>query len=107
MPAPACESRFVLRPIPARLAKRLKKRRGAPSPRWHLDEMVCWIGGKRTDLWRAVDDEGEVLDLVVQRGRDTEAALRLLKRLLHNPPVEPETRRRPHGQPLSPDFRAG
>jgi putative transposase len=42
-------------------------------------------------LWRAVDDEGEVLDLVVQRRRDTEAALRLLKRLLHNQPVELET----------------
>ena len=41
-------------------------------------------------LWRAVDDEGEVLDLVVQRRRDKEAALKLLKRLLHNPPVEPE-----------------
>ena len=44
---------------------------------------------KRTYLWRAVDDEGEVLDLVVQRRRDTEAALRLLKSLLHNQPVEP------------------
>ena len=53
--------------------------------------MVCWIGGKRMYLWRAVDDEGEVLDLVVQRRRDTEAALRLLKRLIYNPPVEPET----------------
>ncbi len=72
------------------IARRLKKRRGAPSPRWHLDEMVCWIGGKRMYLWRAVDDEGEVLDLVVQRRRDTEAALRLLKRLLNNQPVEPE-----------------
>ena len=66
------------------IARRLKTRRCAPSPRWHLDEMVCWIGGKRMYLWRAVDDEGEVLDLVVQRRRDTEAALRLLKRLLHN-----------------------
>jgi putative transposase len=73
------------------IARRLKKRRAAPTPRWHLDEMVCWIGGKRMYLWRAVDDEGEVLDLVVQRRRDTEAALRLLKRLLHNQPVEPET----------------
>ena len=73
------------------IARRLKKRRCAPSPRWHLDEMVCWIGGKRMYLWRAVDDEGEVLDLVVQRRRDTEAALRLLRRLLHNQPVEPET----------------
>ena len=73
------------------IARRLRCRRPAPSPRWHLDEMVCWIGGKRMYLWRAVDDEGEVLDLVVQRRRDTEAALRLLKSLLHNQPVEPET----------------
>ena len=41
-------------------------------------------------LWRAVDDEGEVLDLVVQRRRNMEAALRLLRRLLHNQPAEPE-----------------
>jgi transposase-like protein len=40
--------------------------------------MVCSIGGKRMYLWRAVDDEGEVLDLVVQHRRDTEAALKLL-----------------------------
>jgi len=53
--------------------------------------MVCRIGGKRMYLWRAVDDEGEVLDVVVQRRRDTEAATRLLKRLLHNQPVEPES----------------
>jgi transposase-like protein len=42
-------------------------------------------------LWRAVDDEGEVLDLVVRCRRDTEAALKLLKRLLHNQPVAPQT----------------
>ncbi len=42
-------------------------------------------------LWRAVDDEGEVLDLLVQRRRDTDAALKLLRRLLHNQPVEPQT----------------
>ena len=52
--------------------------------------MVCRIGGKRMYLWRAVDDEGEVLDLVVQRRRDTEAALKLLRRLLRNQPVEPQ-----------------
>lgn len=57
------------------IARRLRKRRPVPSPRWHLDEMVCWIGGRRMYLWRAVDDEGEVLDLVVQRRRDNEAAL--------------------------------
>ena len=62
-----------------------------PTPRWHLDEVVCNFGGKRMFLWRAVDDEGEVLDVLVQRRRDTEAALKLLKLLLHNQPVEPET----------------
>ena len=73
------------------IARRLKKRRPAPSPRWHLDGVVCNIGGKRMFLWRAVDDEGEVLDVLVQRRRDTEAALKLLRRLLHNQPVEPQT----------------
>lgn len=72
------------------IARRLKRLRPSPSPRWHLDEVVCSIGGKRMFLWRAVDDEGEVLDLVVQRRRDTEAALVLLNRLLRNQPVEPE-----------------
>jgi putative transposase len=73
------------------IARSLKRRRWSPSPRWHLDEMVCKVGGKRMYLWRAVDDEGEVLDLVMQRNRDTGAALKLLKRLLRNQPVEPET----------------
>jgi putative transposase len=72
------------------IARRLKKRRPTPSPRWHLDEMVCWIGGRRMYLWRAVDDEGEVLDLVVQRRRNTDAALKLLGRLLRNQSIEPE-----------------
>jgi transposase-like protein len=75
----------------APIARNLKRHRPAPSPRWHLDEMVCTVGGRRMYLWRAVDDEGEVLDLVMQRRRDTEAALKLLKRLLRNQPVEPET----------------
>ncbi len=72
------------------IARNLKRRRPAPSPRWHLDEMVSNVGGKRMYIWRAVDDEGEVLDLVVQRRRDHGAALVLLKRLLRNQPVEPE-----------------
>src|ERR1700730_17422151 len=59
------------------IARNLKRKRPPPSPRWHLDEMVVTVGGKRMWLWRAVDDEGEVLDLVLQRRRDTAAALRL------------------------------
>lgn len=72
------------------IARNLKRKRPAPSPRWHPDEVVCNIGGKRMYLWRAVDDEGEVLDVVVQKRRDHDAALTLLKRLLRNQPVEPE-----------------
>ena len=56
-----------------KIAAKLRHRRAAPSPRWHLDEMVCNINGERAYLWRAVDDEGEVLDLVVQKRRDTGA----------------------------------
>ena len=72
------------------IARRLKKRRATPTLSWHLDEMVCWIGGKRMYLWWPVDDQGGVLDLVAERRWNTESALRLLRCLLHNQPVEPE-----------------
>ena len=49
------------------IGRRLKTLRAAPTSRWHLDEMVRSIGGKRMYVWRAVDDEGEVLDVVVQK----------------------------------------
>ncbi len=44
--------------------------------------MVIGIAGKRFYLWRAVDDEGEVLDMLVQRDRDERAALKLMRKLL-------------------------
>jgi transposase-like protein len=52
------------------IARRLRRCRPRPSNRWHLDEMVVRIGGLRMYLWRAVDHEGEVLDMLVQRRRD-------------------------------------
>jgi putative transposase len=64
------------------IARRLRRRRPRPSDRWHLDEMVVRIGGERMCLWRAVDHEGEVLDMLVQCRRDTRAALRLMRKLL-------------------------
>src|SRR6516162_502228 len=64
------------------IARRLRQRRPRPSDRWHLDEMVIRIAGARMYLWRAVDQEGEVLDILVQRRRDTRAALRLMRKLL-------------------------
>src|SRR5436190_21034233 len=72
---------WVLKFGPA-IARRLRRCRPRPSNRWHLDEMVVRIAGKRMHLWRAVDNEGEVLDMLVQRRRDTRAALRLMRRLL-------------------------
>jgi putative transposase len=73
--------RWVLKFGPA-IARRLRQRRPRPSDRWHLDEMVVRIGGERMYLWRAVDDEGEVLDMLVQRRRDSRSALRLMRKLL-------------------------
>ena len=61
------------------IARRLRQRRPRPSDRWHLDEMVVRIAGKRMYLWRAVDHEGEVLDVLVQSRRDSRAALRLMQ----------------------------
>src|SRR6266516_2671192 len=73
--------RWVLKFGPA-IARRLRRRRPRPSDCWHLDEMVVRIAGRRMYLWRAVDHEGEVLDMLVQRRRDKRAALRLMRKLL-------------------------
>ena len=70
-------------------AKRLRSRSESPSPVWHLDEVYTKINGKMVYLWRAVDDEGTVLDVVVQRRRNTKAATRLLRKLLKNQGVRP------------------
>ena len=72
-------------------AANLRRRRSAPTGRWHLDEMVVKIGGRRMWLWRAVDDEGEVLDMLVQKRRNKHAALKLLRKLLKNQRIHPET----------------
>ena len=73
--------RWVLKFGPA-IAQRLRRRRPRPSDRWHLDEMVVRIAGERMYLWHAVDHEGEVLDMLFRRRRDTRAALRLMRKLL-------------------------
>ena len=73
------------------IAANLRRRRSAPTGRWHLDEMVVRIGGRRMYLWRAVDDEGEVLDVLVQKRRNKHSALKLLRKLLKNQGVHPET----------------
>src|ERR1700722_2583085 len=73
--------RWVLKFGPL-FARELRRRRHRPTSRWHLDEMAVLIGGKQFWLWRAVDDEGEGLDLLVQRRRDKNAAVKLMRKLL-------------------------
>jgi transposase-like protein len=63
-------------------ARNLRRRRPPPSEQWHLDEMVVMIGGRRSYLWRAVDDEGEMLDILVQSRRNKAAAVKLLRKLM-------------------------
>ena len=70
--------RWVLKFGPT-IARRLRRRRPRPSDRWHVDEIVVRITGKRIYLGRAVDDAGEILDMLVQRRRDSRAALRLIR----------------------------
>jgi putative transposase len=63
-------------------ARRLKRKRPSCHDIWHLDEVMITIGGQQHWLWRAVDQDGYVLDEIVQTRRDTKGAKRLLKRLL-------------------------
>ena len=64
------------------LTSRLRRKSASSSDVWHLDEVVVSIGGKKCWLWRAVDQDGYVLDEIVQTRRNTKAAKRLLVRLL-------------------------
>src|SRR5260370_5440711 len=73
-----------------RFARELRKRHPCPTGRWHMDEMVVKIAGKRHWLWRAVDSEGEILDLLVQSRRDTAAAVRLMRKLIKKQGFAPE-----------------
>jgi len=64
------------------IAANIRRSRPRPSDHWHLDETVITIGGDQYWLWRAVDNEGEVLDFLVQRRRNAKVARRLMIKLL-------------------------
>ena len=64
------------------IAANLRRTRPRPSDHRHLDEMAIVIRGKRYWLWRAMDNEGEVLDFLVQRRRDAKVARKLMRKLL-------------------------
>ena len=63
-------------------ANQVRRRLPCPGDKWHLDEVRIKIAGKKHWLWRAVDQEGIVLDVLVQSRRDKRAAKRLLRKLL-------------------------
>jgi transposase-like protein len=71
-------------------ARELRRRRPHPTSRWHLDEMAVMIAGRQVWLWRAVDDEGEVLDLLVQQRRDKAAAVKLMRKRLKKQGFAPD-----------------
>ena len=62
--------------------KRMDRVRASSGWRWHLDEMFVKINGEGHYLWRAVDQEGEVLEAFVSKKRDREAALKFLRKLM-------------------------
>jgi len=64
--------------------RRLRRKQPYRDDTWHLDKVVISIAGKKHWLWRAVDQDGYVLDEIVQNRRNTKAAKRLLMRLLRN-----------------------
>ena len=63
-------------------ANQLRRKRAYIADKWHLDEMVVTLKKQQYYLWRAVDSEGNVLDVLLQRHRDTQAAERFFRKLL-------------------------
>jgi putative transposase len=64
------------------MAAELPRRRPRPGDKWHLDEVYLKINGRTHYLWRAVDQEGVVLDILLQSRRNKQSAKRFLGRLL-------------------------
>jgi putative transposase len=72
------------------IAADLRNCRMKPHTTWHLDEVYLKIDGQMVNLWRAVDTEDEVLDVLVQSKRNKPAALKLMRKLLKNYAFVPE-----------------
>jgi putative transposase len=60
----------------------LRRRRPQAGDKWHLDEVFIKVNGERQYLWRAVDQDGNILDILVQSRRDANAAKRFMARLM-------------------------
>ena len=66
----------------AHFADCIRRDRPGPPDKWHLDEVVIPINGEKYWLWRAVDADGDTLDILVQKHRNAKAARRFLQRLI-------------------------
>ena len=73
------------------IARKLRRGRPRPDVRSHLDEVFVSINVRQLYVWRAVDSEGEVLDILVHPRRDRKAALKLMRKLLKKHGVAPAT----------------
>jgi len=73
------------------IARRLRTHRSRPHSLWHLDEMFVSTNGKPMYLWRAIDQNGEVLDVLVQSKRDKKDTLKLTRQLLKKQGLAPRT----------------
>ena len=62
--------------------RRLRQRRGRLGDTWHLDELFVTLNGRHQYLWRAVDEDGDLLDILVQSRRNRRAAVRFFRKLL-------------------------
>jgi putative transposase len=67
----------------------LRRHQARPGDKWHLDEVLIKIAGKTHYLWRAVDQHGAVLDILVTSRRDATAATRFFRKLLKEPEYVP------------------
>ncbi len=63
-------------------ANALRRRRPQPGNKWHLDEVFIKINGKQHNLWRAIDQDGNVLDILIQSRRNKKAAKKFFRKLL-------------------------
>ena len=74
----------------SRFGEELRRRESRPGTTWHLDEVFLRMNGRRVYLWRAIDEQGQVLDILVQARRDANAAERFFHRLLDRVGQAPE-----------------
>jgi len=74
--------RYWCRKFGQAYANQLRRRHPRPGDKWHLDEVFLTINGARHYLWRAVDQDGQILDILVQRRRDRKAAKKFFRKLL-------------------------